>query len=133
MFRFIALLIVAMALFWLAVLLYHFIRLFIANGRRVARSKSEFEALDHEPAALEERRRRNEPESQADEPPAERKRKRRRVIASCDPERISPPKSVERYPDGGLLITYTDGSESYYDGFGDIVYFRADPKLNADR
>ena len=116
MMGFIALLIVACCLFWAVFGLYTFYRLCGENKRRVARSKREFEALAHEQQAIEERR-----------------GSRRRKIASCDPERISAPVSVKHYIDNSRLERYEDGSEAYYDGFGNLVYFRADPELNADR
>jgi hypothetical protein len=106
----IAILIVGMALFWLLFLL--FFRRQLANGYGARQSKQEFD------------QRMGERQGRSG------KRRRHRVVKRCDPEPISPPTKVERYCDRSRLEKYADGSEALYDEFGNLVYFKADPKRN---
>lgn len=65
-------------------------------------------------------------EAIADEEARRRERlNRRRSVSRCDPERITPPRSVERYPDGRRLEIYDDGSHVLYDRSGDVISFQA--------
>lgn len=112
----IAILIVGMAVFWLVFLCWFYIRVVKPGRTSVGDENYELQDMpDHDIGH----------EGQADRRP-----RKARKIASCRPERVSPPVKVEKFIDNSRLETYDDGSQAYYDGFGNLVYFRADPERN---
>jgi hypothetical protein len=107
MMQVIVMLIVMMAVLWLLALLAAYLQRREKKWQRTSANAPDYEAI-------------------ADAVAERQRRRRRRVVNHCDPEIISPPRLVKRYPDGRRLEIYHDGCQVLYDRFGNIIEFKSE-------